>query len=214
MTRQYAPVPTTVTTSTWGGWQAINLKCLGCKHHFLCGTASMCSCASRTLVRTEHGDECDSYCPREGAEMNGDRTADALVDYYRWKSAKGLTPEQHTQWNMGLHRLLDEKRQRITDLERLVRHMKYCMDSTYADYNVVCRHCDECPYDNDYGNCDFERRIAELDGGECKIMATSTDNLMYPDRMTKCYDLSCGHSVTLKGSEPPRVCPICEKKVK
>lgn len=59
----YAPVP---TTTTWGGWRAINTKCLGCKHHFLYGTASMCACASRTLVRTEHGDECASYYPREG----------------------------------------------------------------------------------------------------------------------------------------------------
>ena len=144
-------------------------------------------------------------------------TRQSLADYYRWKSAKGLTPEQHTQWNMELHRLLDEKCQHITDLERLVRHMKYCMDSTYADYNVVCRRCDECPYDNDYGNCDFGQRIAELDGvdgGECKIIAASTDNLMYPDRMTKWYELSCGHSVTLKGGEPPRFCPRCGKKVK
>lgn len=64
----YAPVPTTVTATTWVGWRAINLKCLGCKHHFLYGTASMCACASRTLVRTEHGDECASYCPRGGCD--------------------------------------------------------------------------------------------------------------------------------------------------
>ncbi len=51
------------------------------------------------------------------------RATDALADYYRWKSAKGLTPEQHTQWNMELHRLLDGERQRIADLKQLVRDM-------------------------------------------------------------------------------------------
>jgi len=64
----YAPIRTTTTATTWGGWRAISLKCLGCKHHFLRGTASMCACASRTLVRTEHGDECASYCPRGGGD--------------------------------------------------------------------------------------------------------------------------------------------------
>lgn len=47
----------------------------------------------------------------------------------------------------------------------------------------------------------------------CKIIGSSTNNLMYPDHMAKWYELSCGHSVTLKGSEPPRVCPICEAKL-
>lgn len=64
----YAPVPTTVTATTWVGWRAINLKCLGCKHHFLYGTASMCACASRTMVHTTHGDECASYCPKGGGD--------------------------------------------------------------------------------------------------------------------------------------------------
>ena len=57
----YTPVPTTVSATTWGGWQAINPKCWGCKHHFLCGTASMCSCASRTTIRGMDGDTCASY---------------------------------------------------------------------------------------------------------------------------------------------------------
>ena len=75
MTRQferysaYTSMPTTTTASTWGGWQAINQKCLGCKHYFLYGTASMCACASRTLVRTEYGDECASYCQHCGARV-------------------------------------------------------------------------------------------------------------------------------------------------
>lgn len=55
---------------------------------------------------------------------------------------------------------------------------------------------------------------AALGGGECKIIGSSTNNLMYPDYMTKWYELSCGHSVTLKGSEPPNFCPNCGKKVK
>lgn len=64
----YAPIRTTTTATTWGGRRAINLKCLGCKHHFLRGTAGMCACASRTLVRNEYGDACASYCPRGGGD--------------------------------------------------------------------------------------------------------------------------------------------------
>ena len=60
---------------------------------------------------------------KELIEAWNTRATDALADYYRWKSAKGLTPEQHTQWNMELHRLLDGERQRIADLEQLVRDM-------------------------------------------------------------------------------------------
>lgn len=55
---------------------------------------------------------------------------------------------------------------------------------------------------------------AVLGGGECEITGSSTNGLMYPDYMTKWYELSCGHSVTLKGSEPPRFCPKCGKAVK
>ena len=52
------------------------------------------------------------------------------------------------------------------------------------------------------------------DRWECKIIGSSTNNLMYPDYMIKWYELSCGHSVTLKGSEPPNFCPNCGRKVK
>ena len=54
---------------------------------------------------------------------------------------------------------------------------------------------------------------AMLSGGTCKIIGSSTNNLMYPDYMAKWYELSCGHSVTLKGGEQPRFCPSCGKKV-
>lgn len=54
---------------------------------------------------------------------------------------------------------------------------------------------------------------AELGSGTCKITATATNNLMYPDYMTKWYELSCGHSLTLKGDEAPRWCAVCGKAV-
>lgn len=54
---------------------------------------------------------------------------------------------------------------------------------------------------------------AELGSGTCKITATSTNNLMYPDYMTKWYELSCGHSLTLKGDEAPKWCAVCGKVV-
>lgn len=54
---------------------------------------------------------------------------------------------------------------------------------------------------------------AELGSGTCKITATATNNLMYPDYMTKWYELSCGHSLTLKGDEAPKWCAVCGKAV-
>lgn len=54
---------------------------------------------------------------------------------------------------------------------------------------------------------------AELGSGTCKITATATNNLMYPDYMTKWYELSCGHSLTLKGYEAPKWCAVCGKAV-
>ena len=49
--------------------------------------------------------------------------------------------------------------------------------------------------------------------GTCKIIATATNNLMYPDYMTKWYKLSCGHSLTLKGEEGPKWCAVCGKEI-
>ena len=54
---------------------------------------------------------------------------------------------------------------------------------------------------------------AELGSGTCKITATATNDLMYPDYMTKWYELSCGHSLTLKGDEAPKWCAVCGKAV-
>lgn len=48
----------------------------------------------------------------------------------------------------------------------------------------------------------------------CKITATSTNNLMYPDYITKWYELSCGHSLTIKGDEAPKWCAVCGARVK
>ena len=55
--------------------------------------------------------------------------------------------------------------------------------------------------------------VGELGSGACKITATATNNLMYPDYMTKWYELSCGHSLTLKGDEAPKWCAVCGKAV-
>jgi len=55
--------------------------------------------------------------------------------------------------------------------------------------------------------------LNELGSGVCKIVATSTNKLMYPDYMTKWYELSCGHSLTLKGEEEPKWCAVCGKAV-
>lgn len=55
---------------------------------------------------------------------------------------------------------------------------------------------------------------ATLGSGTCEIVATSTNNLMYPDYMVKWYELSCGHSFTLNGEDEPKWCAVCGKKVK
>lgn len=80
--------------------------------------------------------------------------------------------------------------------------------STYASY-------DGCTY---YASGIRPQAIAdelnaELGSGTCKITATATDNLMNTDYMTKWYELSCGHSMKLKGDEAPKWCAVCGKKV-
>lgn len=54
---------------------------------------------------------------------------------------------------------------------------------------------------------------AEMGSETCKITATATNNLMYPDYMTKWYELSCGHSLTLNCDEAPKWCAVCGKAV-
>lgn len=63
------------------------------------------------------------------------------------------------------------------------------------------------------GGYEDDRRVYLPHPGRCRVVGSSTNNLMYPDCMTKWYELSCGHSVTLKGDEPPACCPVCGKLV-
>lgn len=49
-------------------------------------------------------------------------------------------------------------------LRELIRHMRRCFNREYTEYGIdfICCRCDECEYDNGTGECDFERRMAEL----------------------------------------------------
>lgn len=47
----------------------------------------------------------------------------------------------------------------------------------------------------------------------CRITASATDGLC-TDRPRQYFELSCGHSFTLDGLEPPNCCPNCGKAVK
>ena len=48
-------------------------------------------------------------------------------------------------------------------LWELVRHMNTCLEHYEPDGSVGCEHC---PLNNDAGNCDYERRMHELEVGE------------------------------------------------
>ena len=52
-----------------------------------------------------------------------------------------------------------------------------------------------------------------LYGGECKVVASSTDGLT-TDEPKKWFELSCGHSFMLYGLGAPICCPVCGRIVK
>lgn len=52
-----------------------------------------------------------------------------------------------------------EHAERIASLEELVIQMYTCIEYHNPDGEVMCRWC---PYDNDIGTCDFERRTKEM----------------------------------------------------
>ena len=76
-----------------------------------------------------------------------------------------------------------------------------------------CRELERAPEWDGHTPDEAIVRIAELGSVTCEIIATATNNLMYPDYMTKWYELSCGHSLTLKGDETPKWCAVCGKAV-
>ena len=49
-------------------------------------------------------------------------------------------------------------------LRELIRHMHCCSNNEYTEYGIdfIASHCKDCEYDNDFGHCNFESRMAEL----------------------------------------------------
>lgn len=49
-------------------------------------------------------------------------------------------------------------------LRELIRHMHCCSNNEYTEYGIdfIASHCKDCEYNNDFGWCNFERRMAEL----------------------------------------------------
>ena|GEM_PF-3695266 len=50
-------------------------------------------------------------------------------------------------------------------------------------------------------------------GGECKVVASSTDGLT-TNEPRQWFKLSCGHAFKLDGLDAPVACPVCGKAVK
>lgn len=53
----------------------------------------------------------------------------------------------------------------------------------------------------------------QVSGGECKVVASSTDGLTTAVPK-KWFELSCGHAFKLDGLDAPVACPVCGKAVK
>lgn len=51
-----------------------------------------------------------------------------------------------------------------------------------------------------------------LGGGECKVVASSTDGLT-TNEPKQWFKLSCGHAFKLDGLDAPVACPVCGRKV-
>lgn len=64
--------------------------------------------------------------------------------------------------------------------------------------------------------CDWQAIADELNatlgGGECKVVASSTDGLTTDDPR-QWFELSCGHAFKLDGLDAPVACPVCGRKV-
>lgn len=66
---------------------------------------------------------------------------------------------------------------------------------------------------SNYENGEHEPMTFWPGGGECKIVASSTDGLTTNDPK-KWFELSCGHSFMLYGFDAPICCPVCGRTVK
>ena len=55
---------------------------------------------------------------------------------------------------------IEQQSKRIAKLEELVLHLHACIEHHEIDETLSC---DICPYDNETGDCDFERRMEELE---------------------------------------------------
>ena len=87
-------------------------------------------------------------------------------------NAAGLSDcGENDTWNYWYQRLMNAynesvERQIMTEqaenakLRELVRHMHTCMEHYEMDGTISC---DRCPLDNCVGNCDYERRMRELE---------------------------------------------------
>lgn len=62
------------------------------------------------------------------------------------------------------------------------------------------------------GGEEVDNRVYLPHPGECRVVASSADELRLDDPRKK-WLFSCGHTVTLDGFEPPACCPVCGKLV-
>lgn len=92
-----------------------------------------------------------------------DIDAATFADYLRQMCGDGSVEWSYepmqTSVLLDVADMLDEN----AKLWELVRHMNTCLEHYEPDGSVGCEHC---PLNNDAGNCDYERRMHELEVGE------------------------------------------------
>lgn len=90
-------------------------------------------------------------------------TLDELREEFDWISEFQSRMAERICGDADVHNLVDyvgKLESENARLRELVKHLNVCNYYTSIECENVP--CHECPYDNDTGNCDFDRRMREL----------------------------------------------------
>lgn len=158
---------------------------------------------------TEIADEIDAKYEQAVDDARIVEAETSYIDIEQGEVITRFVPEQAIAATLGsgTHEMVTSGTLTAEQVRETVQHVYH---EGYSDGSVRRgAHIDETDW-----QAIADELNATLGNGTCKITATVTNNLMYPDYMTKWYELSCGHSLTLKGDEAPKWCAVCGKAVK
>lgn len=93
------------------------------------------------------------------------RQAQAVRDRLKAENAKLREENEHLIIKLNAEHIARQNvESENAKLRELIRHMHCCSNNEYTEYGIdfIAAHCKDCEYGNDFGHCNFERRMAEL----------------------------------------------------